>query len=130
MAGEPARLLAVRAALMSAAALSPTLDAALADMREGHQVLIVAANRDAIARMVNDARPQLRPGERLNVTNGGERITRFDGGWIYFRCYSAVTRGSGRGFSLDRVHVDHTELWDELAPTLVNAAPGPTITHH
>ncbi|MFE3060682.1 hypothetical protein [Nocardia sp. NPDC059239] len=111
-------------------ALGSTLDAALADMREGHCVLVVAANRDAIARMVNDARAQLRPGERLNVTNGGERITRFDGGWIYFRGYSGVTRGSGRGFSLDRVHVDHTELWVELAAALVNAKPEPTITHH
>ncbi|MGV9666948.1 hypothetical protein [Nocardia niigatensis] len=110
--------------------LSLTLAAALADMREGHRVLIVAANRDAVAHMVGVARGKLLDGERLRRSAGSEEITSTAGGWIRFACYTSATHGAGRGLTLDRIHLDHSALWDELAPTLSTAALGATITHH
>ncbi|MFE3597587.1 hypothetical protein ACFXOH_23015 [Bacillus subtilis] len=126
---ERVGLLDVRAALMSVV-LNLALAAALVDMRKGHRVLVVTENRDAVAHLLHAARQFLRTGERLNVTNGGQQITCPSGGWIRFRYYSGVTRGSVRGFTLDRVHVDHFKLWDELEPALNSAAAGPAITHH
>lgn len=106
------------------------LDAALADMREGRRVVLISANREAIGRLIGSARAKLLPGEKLLRSVGNGEITRVGGGLIRFLGYTGTTRGVGRGMTVDRVHVDHSVLWDELAPMLATAAPGLTVTHH
>ncbi|WP_306357441.1 MULTISPECIES: hypothetical protein [unclassified Nocardia] len=110
--------------------MSTALDRALADMREGRVVLVVAASNDTIADHVAAVAGQLREGETAWRTYGSQRVAAPGGGSIVFRSYASVVHnGGGRGLSVDHVYIDHGELYEQLAPTLVCSRDIVAITH-
>ncbi|MFD6357930.1 hypothetical protein [Nocardia tengchongensis] len=136
----------VRRALTESVAEEPRsmptiIDQALADMRAGLRVLIVAPSDDAITTLLTKAMEQLREGERAQRSHQtplvfarparrsdqDATLSGSDGGWIRFCRY--MNRAAARGFTVDRIYVDHAELWDRLAPTMVGSIDGPVITH-
>ncbi|MGY4098058.1 hypothetical protein ACW2Q0_00595 [Nocardia sp. R16R-3T] len=101
------------------------LDQALADMRAGRRVLLIAPSAVAVTRLVDKALPLLRAGESARqrpATITGDR------GWIQLRPYP-TSRDSGRGLTLDRIYFDHSELYELLAPALSFATNGDRIVH-
>ncbi|GAB3211321.1 hypothetical protein [Nocardia tengchongensis] len=104
---------------------SAAIDRALADMRDGLRVLLVAPTNDAISKLLAEASEKLREGETIRKSAGGT-ITG-SGGWIRFCLY--LNPADGRGLTVDRVYVDHADLWKRLAPTMSGSTNGPVITH-
>lgn len=99
------------------------LERALADMRSGLHVAVVASTGDTLDRLAVCARRLLRDGERI----GWRMIT--DGtGTIALRLYA--TAGLARGLELDRVYFDHSGVYEQFAPTMcTSTAPGPRFVH-
>jgi hypothetical protein len=101
------------------------LEQALADMRDGRRVLLIAPSAAAVTRLGYKALPLLRAGEsarqRPATITGGR-------GMIHLRPYP-TSRESGRGLTLDRVYFDHSDLYEALLPALSFAIDGGRIVH-
>lgn len=97
---------------------TPSVAAALADMREGRRVLVIAPGRQAVVELWATACGVLVDGERSYRSVGAERIARKAGGWIMFRTYGAGVRG----LELDSVYIDNTAMFTAMSPTLSAAA--------
>lgn len=109
---------------------SRAVDLALADMRNGLRVLVIAANERAVTALLDYAGEQLQDSEKMRRTQGTQRIAGSKPGVVVFISYAdAGNTGGGRGLSLDSVYVDHTALWNALAPTMIGKPGGPDITH-
>ncbi|WP_280371135.1 hypothetical protein [Nocardia wallacei] len=98
-----------------------TVDRALADMREGRKVMVIAVvpNHDGLTPLLNKAVDQLLDGERAYSSRDNARITAPGGGWIAFRTVGGIQGGGGRGLELDRVYIDHAELMRRIAPAVM-----------
>ncbi|MGI5222185.1 hypothetical protein [Nocardia sp. CA-290969] len=98
---------------------APDLTAlALADMRAGRRVLVIAPSSSTAKALRDRMTAQLADGETARNANGNHRITSAGPGWIEIRGYTSVRLGACRGVVLDRVYVDHSELTTELAMRL------------
>lgn len=106
------------------------IDQALADMRDGLGVLVIASTAPAADDAFKEAARGLVRGERAHRGAGHIRIDRTGGGWIVFRGYSTITRGGGRGLSVDRVLFDHRDLYEQIAPMFVTARAGFQVEHY
>lgn len=107
------------------------VDQALADMRAGRRVLIVASSNVAAASMRHRFVERLVAGESVSSPGSSHhRVSRHGDGWIAFISYTSIRLGGGRGMELDRIYVDETELHRELMPALATARDGGKIVHY
>lgn len=104
------------------------LDYALEDMRHGARVMLILPSDRAIDAAIFEARTKAEAGERVRRRH--PRIDRSLGGSIVLSIYSRFSV-SGRGLTLDRIYVDHSELYLQLAPCMATstAVRNPRFVH-
>ncbi|MGW6699626.1 hypothetical protein [Nocardia sp. NPDC055049] len=100
------------------------LDQALADMRAGQNVALIASTGRTLDRIHDQSRKLLRDGERIGrrmISNGTGSVTLS----LYASSPSAL-----RGLEVDRAYFDHSDIHAVLAPTMcTSTAPGPRFVH-
>lgn len=97
------------------------VDKALADMREGRRVMVIALARNAtrLTQLLDEARGKLHADEWAQHSAQQSRIARRGGdGLIEFRTFGSIVQGGGRGLTLDRVYIDHAALVEEIGPAV------------
>lgn len=104
------------------------IDQALADMRAGRRVLVIAPSDTTRRDLRNRIAARLTESETVRRSGNCDRVTAPGDGWIEIRGYTSVRHGACLGIRLDRVYVDHSELSAELALRL--AAPRSTDIVH
>lgn len=100
------------------------VDDALADMRSGRSVLVVASDAPTAKKLFDAARSQLELGETARRPS----ITHSNGGWISFEHHGTV-QAAVRGLQLDRVYFDHSAAMEAVVGAMIGS-DSPLIRHY